>query len=339
MIALGSVVIASLAVAMVIGTLMLLGGVAEIVGAFWCRGWSGFFLHLLSGVLSIVIGVMFLRAPLDALAALTLLAACFLIVGGVFKIVAALSYKFAAWGWPLFSGIIDLVLGVMIWQEWPASALWVIGMFVGINMVFRGFNWIGLGLQPCCTGRPRDAHTMPWTVSPAASRVLNPLFNGKLCVGKAKMGVARQATRSRRRHDQPVDLGVEFACLPFGILQRDSLLHTGAIMTGGRQPCVLEQSLFLLDDFEDFDPMRASGQDLLAVGGLGEYKCGRVPVQEDLAGDDPVPRGIDVDPIVGEPETGIAPPFLVQESFHGAVDIDDIPSVRSLGQQPVGVPF
>ncbi len=77
---------------------------------------------------------------------MTLLVACFLMVGGVFKIVAALGYQFAAWGWPLVSGVIDLVLGVMIWQEWPASALWVIGMFVGINMIFRGFNWIALGM-------------------------------------------------------------------------------------------------------------------------------------------------------------------------------------------------
>ena len=60
-VALGSVVVASLAAAMVIGVLILMGGVAETVGAFWCRGWSGFFLHLLSGVLSIVIGVLFLR--------------------------------------------------------------------------------------------------------------------------------------------------------------------------------------------------------------------------------------------------------------------------------------
>lgn len=145
-VALGSVAIASLATAVTIGMLILAGGVAEIVGAFWCRGWSGFFLHLLSGVLSIVVGVIFLRAPVGALLALTLLVASFLLVEGIFKIVAALSYRFAAWGWSLVGGVIDLVLGVMIWQEWPASALWVIGLFVGINLVFRGCDWIALGL-------------------------------------------------------------------------------------------------------------------------------------------------------------------------------------------------
>lgn len=145
-VALGSVVIASLAAAVAIGLLLVMGGIAEAIGVVWCRGWSGFFLHLLSGVLSIVVGVLFLRAPVGALAALTLLLACFLMTGGIFKIAAALSHRFAAWGWAFASGVIDVILGFMIWQEWPASALWVIGLFVGINLVFRGINWVALGL-------------------------------------------------------------------------------------------------------------------------------------------------------------------------------------------------
>jgi uncharacterized membrane protein HdeD (DUF308 family) len=153
-VALGSVVIASLAAAAAIGIVLLLAGGAEAVGAFWCRGWSGFFLHLLSGILSIVVGVLFLRAPLDALAALTLLVTCFLMVGGIFKIVAAVAYRFAAWGWALVGGAVDLVLGVLIWQEWPASELWVIGLFLGINLLFRGFSWIALGLALRSLPRP-----------------------------------------------------------------------------------------------------------------------------------------------------------------------------------------
>ena len=156
-VALGSVVFASLAAAVAIGALLLLGGAAEVVGAFWCRCWSGFFLELLSGVLSIVVGLLFLRAPVGALAALTLLVACFLMVGGIFKVVAAVAYRFAAWGWSLAGGIIDVILGVMIWQEWPASALWVIGLFVGINLLFRGFNWIALGLALRSLPRPQTA--------------------------------------------------------------------------------------------------------------------------------------------------------------------------------------
>ena len=145
-VALGSVVVASLATAFVIGALMLVSGVGEMLGAFWCRGWSGFFMHLLSGLLAAVVGIIFLRAPGNALLALTLLVASFLMVGGIFKIVAALSYRFHGWLWPLVSGVIDLALGLMIWHDLPASALWVIGLFVGINILIRGINWVALGL-------------------------------------------------------------------------------------------------------------------------------------------------------------------------------------------------
>lgn len=151
LIILGSVAIGvpwltSLTIAIATGVLLFASGVAESIGAFWSRRWSGFLLHLLSGVLSIVVGMLFVAAPLDAVLALTLLLACWLMVGGIFRIVAAVSYRFEGWGWPLLSGIIDLVLGIFIWLEWPVSGLWVIGLFVGISLVFRGFNWIGLGL-------------------------------------------------------------------------------------------------------------------------------------------------------------------------------------------------
>jgi uncharacterized membrane protein HdeD (DUF308 family) len=145
-VALGSVVSASLAVALVLGILILVGGAAETLGAFWCRGWSGFLLHLLSGVLSIVVGLLFLKSPAGALEALTLLMAGFFLVGGIFKVVASASYRFAAWGWPLFSGLVDVALGVLILADWPLSSFWVLGMFLGINLIFRGINWIGLGM-------------------------------------------------------------------------------------------------------------------------------------------------------------------------------------------------
>ncbi len=145
-VALGSPWIATLATTLVFGALLVVGGMAETVAALWSRGWNGFFLHLLSGVLSLAVGVLFLRAPVDAVLALTLLLACLLTVGGLFKIVAALAYRFAGWGWPLVTGVIDLALGLLIGLASPVSGLWVIGLFVGISLLFRGLNWIGLGL-------------------------------------------------------------------------------------------------------------------------------------------------------------------------------------------------
>jgi uncharacterized membrane protein HdeD (DUF308 family) len=145
-VALASPWVATLATAVMIGAVVAVAGLAEIAGVFWSRRWSGFFVHLLSGVLSVIVGLLFVCAPAGAALALTLPLACLLMLGGIFKIVAALNYRFAAWGWPLASGIIDLALGVLMLAEWPASGLWVIGLFVGINLLFRGFNWIGLGV-------------------------------------------------------------------------------------------------------------------------------------------------------------------------------------------------
>jgi uncharacterized membrane protein HdeD (DUF308 family) len=144
--ALGLPVVSSLATALVVGGLLVAGGAVEVFGAFWSRAWSGFFLHLICGGLSVVVGLLCLRAPVDAVLALTLLLACLLWTGGIFKIVGALTYRFVAWGWVVASGVLDLVLGGLIVLEWPVSGLWVIGLFVGISLVFRGINWIGLGL-------------------------------------------------------------------------------------------------------------------------------------------------------------------------------------------------
>ena len=97
-------------------------------------------------LLSSAVGILFLWAPFDGLLVLTLFLACLLLTTGAFKIIGALVYRFNSWGWLLVSGALDLVLGVLIWLEWPASALWVLGLFVGISLIFRGFNWVGLGL-------------------------------------------------------------------------------------------------------------------------------------------------------------------------------------------------
>jgi uncharacterized membrane protein HdeD (DUF308 family) len=72
--------------------------------------------------------------------------AIFLIVVGVFNIVAALMQRFHGWGWVLLNGGVTLLLGLLINRQWPSSALWVIGLFVGIEMIFNGWAWIMLSL-------------------------------------------------------------------------------------------------------------------------------------------------------------------------------------------------
>ncbi len=138
-------VITTLATVTILGAFILVGGGIEVVGAFWCREWSGFFLALLSGILGVVVGLMLLGNPITAGMALTVLLASFLFVGGIFKSVAALAHRFGGWGWLLVSGVIDVILGVLIWLELPIAGLTIIGLLVGIGMIFRGVWWLMLG--------------------------------------------------------------------------------------------------------------------------------------------------------------------------------------------------
>ena len=141
----GFPVVATLATVTVLGALILVGGIAEAVGAFWCREWSGFFLAVLSGTLGVVIGLMLLANPIEGGITLTILLASFLLVGGVFRCVAALTHRFEGWGWLLLSGVVDVAIGVMIWRQLPMSGLTIIGLLVGISTLFRGISWLMLG--------------------------------------------------------------------------------------------------------------------------------------------------------------------------------------------------
>ncbi len=144
--AIGSSVLMTLATMELIGWLLIGTGLFQIVHAFSTRGWNGFFVDLLSGILSTVVGALIAASPAATAVTLTLLIAMFLIFGGVSRIVVAISFRFPNWIWLLVHGLINLWLGVAIWQEWPFSGLWVIGLFVGIDMIFNGLSLVMLAL-------------------------------------------------------------------------------------------------------------------------------------------------------------------------------------------------
>ncbi|MFZ5832226.1 MAG: HdeD family acid-resistance protein [Planctomycetota bacterium] len=146
MMAIGSACIATLAVVQVFAILILVGGIINLVGSFWARGWGGFFLHLLVGVLYVVAGFLLWNHPAQAAIVYTLLLAMFFIVEGLFRIIGSIAMRFHNWGWVLLSGVITVVLGVLIWRQWPYSGIWVIGLFVGIDLIFNGWAWIMLAL-------------------------------------------------------------------------------------------------------------------------------------------------------------------------------------------------
>lgn len=129
-----------------LGALLLIGGALQIGYTFSVRNWSGFFLSLLAGILYAVVGFLLIAHPTAGALSLTLLLAAFYIVGGIFRIVGALATRFEHWGWALFSGIVTLILGLLIWTGWPATGLWVFGLFIGIDLLVYGWFWVMLAL-------------------------------------------------------------------------------------------------------------------------------------------------------------------------------------------------
>jgi uncharacterized membrane protein HdeD (DUF308 family) len=128
------------------GALLAVGGVIEIAHAFRVRSTSGALLHLAAAVLSIVAGFLMMTEPLAAGLALTVLIAAYFLVSGAFRIAAALSVDIPHRGLAIFGGIVTLVLGFLVWSEMPGSALWLIGTFLGIDLLFRGWWAVTLAL-------------------------------------------------------------------------------------------------------------------------------------------------------------------------------------------------
>jgi uncharacterized membrane protein HdeD (DUF308 family) len=145
-IAIGSTLVMTIASVYFFGWLLLIGGVMEAIHAFWHKRWAGFFLDLLTGILYIIAGWMMVTNPAESALLLTLIIAMFLVFEGVFRTVAALVARYPHWGWVLFNGVISLLLGVMVWRQWPYSGLWVIGLFVGIEMLLNGWSLVMLSL-------------------------------------------------------------------------------------------------------------------------------------------------------------------------------------------------
>jgi uncharacterized membrane protein HdeD (DUF308 family) len=142
--------IATLAVEILIGWLFLVSGIVGAITTFWMRTAPGFWWSLLSAILGIGAGIVLLVSPATGVVSLTLILVAFFIIEGVASIMFALDHKrelSGRWGWMLVSGIIDLLLAAAVFVMLPGAAGWVIGLLVGINLVFGGLALIGMALH------------------------------------------------------------------------------------------------------------------------------------------------------------------------------------------------
>jgi uncharacterized membrane protein HdeD (DUF308 family) len=136
--------VATMASVIVLGVVVFVAGIAQLVGAFMTRGAGHVLLLLLIGALDVIVGLMLIEHPEAGALTVTLLLAALFVFGGAFRFVSALWLQFQHYGWVALSGIVSVILGLLLWMQWPYSALWFIGFAVGVNFIFAGVGWSSL---------------------------------------------------------------------------------------------------------------------------------------------------------------------------------------------------
>jgi len=142
----GLTIMTTFAAVVFLGVTLMVAGIATIVASFWTGKWSGFLVQLLVGILYLVAGFSIAETPDRSSVVLTLFLASLFIVAGIFRIVASLVVRFPHWGWTLLNGVVTLLFGLVIYRHFPEAALWLIGVLVGLDMVFQGWSWIMLSV-------------------------------------------------------------------------------------------------------------------------------------------------------------------------------------------------
>ena len=139
--------VAGLAVALLVGWLLIFGGASHLIGAFKGGGAKQVIFQLLIGIIYLISGFYCLTHPLLAVGTLTLLLASVILVEGVLEIISYFRLKGEdASGWMLLNGIITLLLGGLIWFHWPSSSIWAIGILLGVNLLMTGMARLTFGL-------------------------------------------------------------------------------------------------------------------------------------------------------------------------------------------------
>ena len=141
--------LASLAVTIFLGWMFLISGVVGLALTFWTRGMPGFWWSLISAALALVAGLVLLAQPVQGTLTLTIVVGAYFLAEGVATIMYALEHRrelSERWQWLLVGGIMDLLIAAIIITGLPGSALWAVGLLVGINLLFGGATLIGVAL-------------------------------------------------------------------------------------------------------------------------------------------------------------------------------------------------
>ena len=147
-IALYSIVVSTVASILTVGVMMLIAGVAEVINACQLKSWSKFFLWIAVGLLYILAGVATFENPALASLLLTFMLGASLIISGMIRMTLGFNMKIGTpWVLVFLSGVITLLLGFVILAHWPISSIYTLGFLLGLDLLFVGLGWIGVGLS------------------------------------------------------------------------------------------------------------------------------------------------------------------------------------------------
>ena len=143
--ALVSPLFAGISITLMVGGLMILGGVSHCILAFSVGAFGRGVLVFLMGVLTAVAGLYMVSQPLASLAAMTLFLAAYFVAEGILELFAAFGARpSGGWGWLLMNAVVTLLLGLMIWRQFPLSGVWALGTLFGVKLLMSGAALVGV---------------------------------------------------------------------------------------------------------------------------------------------------------------------------------------------------
>ncbi|MEU0006925.1 DUF308 domain-containing protein [Streptomyces sp. NPDC006314] len=137
--------VATLTSMLLFGWLLLIGGIVGLLHAIQARGTPYFWLGVIVAALNIAAGIVVVRLPHAAAAALTMFAALLFLTAGFFRLVGSLVVRGPQFGWTLLLGAFDLLLGILVLGSWPSSSQYVIGCFLSLALLFDGLGLLATG--------------------------------------------------------------------------------------------------------------------------------------------------------------------------------------------------
>lgn len=134
--------VASLVVTTVVGIALAFVGIVEIVQAWSIRSWGGFIWQLLMGLIVLIGGIVIWLFPIQGTLILTIVLAAIFLAKGITQLILGFQMRpQSGWGWVIFAGLVSLVIGVLMWIYFPASAIFI-GTLAGISLIFTGWSYI-----------------------------------------------------------------------------------------------------------------------------------------------------------------------------------------------------